>query len=95
MPAEDDCLFCIESNMPAGSHDVLGLVYRPCPQCLETCPGCDGDGLFPTDFTCLACFRQHMAAIGLIPVLCALCSGVVDLYPTPHRRTEVTGHDHH
>ncbi|MBQ0894669.1 hypothetical protein KBX37_16445 [Micromonospora sp. U56] len=93
--ADDTCRFCIEANMPAGVHDVLGPVYRPCPECLPICGGCDGDGLFPSDFTCLTCFRNRMAAVGLIPVLCAHCLGVIDLYPTPHRRPEVTSHDQH
>ena len=33
-----DCLYCIDGNMPAGIHDILGEVYQPCPQCLRPCP---------------------------------------------------------
>jgi hypothetical protein len=77
----DPCLWCIEQNTPAGIHDILGPVYKPCPACLPVCPLCDGEGLFPADFTCLPCFRQQMAALGLAPIFCAHCSGVVDLHP--------------
>jgi hypothetical protein len=88
------CWYCIDGNLPAGRHNVLGLVYKPCPICIATCPNCDGDGLFAADFTCLPCFRAALADIGLAPVLCAYCRGVVDLLPTD-TAPEVTCHGHH
>jgi hypothetical protein len=78
----DDCLFCIDGNQPAGLHDILGPVMRPCPVCLIVCPVCDGEGLFPADFTCIGCFQLRLADIGLVPTLCGCCFGVVDLIPT-------------
>jgi hypothetical protein len=94
MPTIDDCLYCIDGNLPAGIHDVLGPVYQPCPVCLLVCPFCDGEGLFPADYTCLVCFRIRMAGLGLAPVLCAHCFGVVDLHPTD-TVPEVAPHVHH
>jgi hypothetical protein len=78
----DDCLYCLDGNMPAGLHEVLGPVYKPCPACLNVCGLCEGEGLFPADFTCVGCFRDRLADIGLMPVLCRYCCGVVDLIPT-------------
>jgi hypothetical protein len=89
-----DCLYCIDGNMPAGIHDILGEVYRPCPECLYPCIVCDGDGLYPSDFTCVGCLTAQLAGIGLNPILCPRCSGVVDLAPR-HASTEVTCHAHH
>jgi hypothetical protein len=79
----DDCWFCIDGNLPAGIHDVLGEVYAPCPHCLHGCPTCDGEGLFPADYTCLPCLLIRLAAHGLAPLLCARCHGVLDLIPRP------------
>ncbi|MDG4778990.1 hypothetical protein O7614_04940 [Micromonospora sp. WMMD961] len=92
----DPCLWCIEGSSPAGIHDILGPVYKPCPVCLGACALCEGDGLFPADFACLPCFRQQLAAQGLAPIMCAHCSGVVDLIPLDAiPAPEVTPHGHH
>jgi hypothetical protein len=89
----DDCWFCIDGNLPAGIHDVLREVYAPCPHCLIVCPACQGEGLFPADYTCLPCLLIRLAARGLAPLLCARCHGVVDLIPRP-ALPEVTRHAH-
>ncbi|QOC90241.1 hypothetical protein [Micromonospora craniellae] len=90
----DSCSWCIEQNTPAGVHNILGPVFVPCPACLGRCLLCEGEGLFPADFTCLPCFRQQLAALGLTPIMCAHCSGVVDLIPTD-RLPEVIPHGDH
>ncbi|PZG04307.1 hypothetical protein C1I95_33350 [Micromonospora craterilacus] len=90
----DSCLWCIDQCTPAGIHDILGPVYVPCPTCLGPCQLCEGEGLFPADFACLPCFRQQMAALGLAPIMCAHCSGVVDLIPTD-THPEVIPHGDH
>ena len=89
----DDCLYCIDGNMPAGTHDILHEVYRPCPLCLHVCSLCDGEGLFPADYTCIPCLILRLAGLGLAPVLCAHCKGVVDLIPRTTPR-EVNPHAH-
>ncbi|MEO3820990.1 hypothetical protein [Plantactinospora sp. B24E8] len=89
-----DCLYCIDGNMPAGIHGVLGPVYQPCPVCMFVCPSCEGDGIFAADYTCLPCLRQRLARLGLAAVLCGYCLGVVDLIPID-TVPEVTRDDHH
>ena len=88
-----DCPYCVDGNMPAGIHNILGPVFVPCVVCGRACPTCTGDGIFPADFDCLDCFRACLTAIGLTPVHCTACLGVLDLLPTP-RRPEVTPHEH-
>ncbi|MFI6332228.1 hypothetical protein ACIBBG_28450 [Micromonospora chersina] len=90
----DPCLWCIEQSIPAGIHDILGPVYVPCPACLGVCPTCEGEGLFPADFTCMQCFCDRLFLLGLAPLFCAGCSGVIDLVYCDTRR-EVTPHVHH
>lgn len=77
----DPCLWCVDGNTPAGIHDILGPVYIPCRACIQLCPICEGEGLFPANFTCIACLVEHLAADNLAPVLCRCCSGLVDLIP--------------
>ncbi|MFB6396177.1 hypothetical protein [Polymorphospora lycopeni] len=77
----DPCLWCIDGNTPAGIHGVLNEVYRPCPVCLIVCDLCEGEGLFPAEYTCLHCLTDRLARLGLAPVLCAHCLGVIDLIP--------------
>ena len=93
-PPALDCLYCIDGNMPAGTHGVLHEVYQPCPHCLHVCWLCEGEGLFPADYDCFGCLTARLAALGLAPVVCLRCCGVVD--PIPHDNTqEVTCHAHH
>ncbi len=80
-PLLEDCAYCIDGNMPAGTPDVLGPVYTPCRVCLPACPSCGGGGVFPANFTCLHCLATALAALGLAPLLCGCCLGVVDLVP--------------
>ncbi|RQX07882.1 hypothetical protein [Micromonospora arida] len=90
----DSCLWCIEQNTPTGVLDILGPVFRPCPVCLPVCGICEGDGLFPADFTCIPCFLNRLAALGIRPLFCVGCSGVTDLEELG-TVPEVTPHGHH
>ena len=87
------CRYCIDGNLPAGTHPVLGEVYQACPDCLGTCPTCGGKGLYPAGFSCLACCLRHLICLGLVPALCPDCTAVIDLLPldTP---LEVKPHAH-
>jgi len=89
-----DCLYCLDGNIPAGMHLFIGPAYQACPICLTACPVCLSQGLFPSDHTCLTCFRDRLAAIGLAAILCGHCRGVVGLFNTD-TTSEVTCHDHH
>jgi hypothetical protein len=89
-----DCLLCLDGNVPAGIHPFIGPAYEACPHCLHACDSCEGLSLFPSDYTCPACFAARLAAIGLAVVLCGRCSGVVDLIQTAPN-PEVTCHEHH
>lgn len=80
-PTFADCRYCIDGNQPAGIHDVLGPVYAACTVCDYPCQLCEGEGRFPADCICLPCFVNDLTAIGLRPVLCAGCTGVLDLIP--------------
>jgi hypothetical protein len=92
---DDDCLFCIDGNMPAGIHDVLGPVYGPCPECLIVCDNCDGEGLFPADYDCPQCLTTILSGLGLAAILCGHCLGVVDLIPANFAvPPEAPGYDH-
>jgi hypothetical protein len=87
-PAELDaltCGLCLGGFAPAGTHLILGLVYTACPNCQDRCQCCDGQGLFPADTTCTQCLTDAMAILGLTPVFCHTCAGVLAVY-----RSEVT-----
>jgi hypothetical protein len=88
MPAltdKTDCVYCVDWLQPAGCHDQLGPVYGPCRFCVGACPTCRGDGLLPADPSCLHCLAVRLAARGLTAVVCATCSGVIDLLPATYR----------
>jgi hypothetical protein len=86
-PSTSDCALCIDGVMPAGTRDILGPVYQPCPRCAFTCPRCCGTAVFPAGWTCLDCFIGHLAENhGLAPVLCPGCEGVLTLIPYPSTR---------
>jgi hypothetical protein len=90
-----DCWYCLDGLIPAGIHTIIGPVYANCPFCTPTCVDCDGAGLYPADFDCLACMANHLiVTYRLVIVLCPGCFGVTDLVPldtTP----EGTPHVHH
>src|SRR3954451_22180090 len=44
-----NCLHCLEGWAPAGSHPVLGPIYRTCPTA-PACDACAGTSAFPADF---------------------------------------------
>jgi hypothetical protein len=92
-PSTTDCALCIDGLRPAGTRLILGPVYQLCTTCMPACPMCAGTGEFPADFTCLTCFGEHLATLGLTPVLCVYCTGVVDIIRTD-TDPEVTGHAH-
>ncbi len=92
-PSTMDCLLCIDGVMPAGTRLILGPVYKVCAACMPTCPLCAGAADFPADFACLHCLCDHLTTFGLTPVLCAHCTGVVDLIRTD-TLPEVASHDH-
>jgi hypothetical protein len=92
-PSTVDCALCIDGFMPAGTRLILGPVYRLCPACIPACSLCASAADFPINFRCLPCLCDYLAALGLTPVLCVHCTGVVDLIRTD-TLPEVTGHDH-
>jgi hypothetical protein len=93
LPNIRDCYYCLEGNQPAGTHRILGPVYRPCGVCLAVCPLCEGQGLFPADFTCWHCLALFLATLGLAPVICHGCTGIVDLLPLDTTHRVVSPHD--
>lgn len=90
----DPCLWCIEGVAPDGVHDVLGPVYKLCRACLKVCPTCEGEALYPAAPTCLSCLLDRLAALGLSPLFCLGCSGVIDLVDLD-TKPEVTPHGRH
>ena len=77
-----DCPLCIDKMAPAGSHPILGPVYRLCPDCLP-CRRCHGAGVYPATTHCLLCLLEVLAEHRLIAELCAGCLGVTAIHRLP------------
>ena len=84
--ADLGCDYCLAGFVPAGTHPILGPVYRTCTDCNDRCPCCQSTGLFPADTTCIHCLTDALATVGLTPVFCHTCAGVTAIHPA----TEVT-----
>jgi len=87
------CEMCLDGYQPGGYHNDLGWVLIRCLVCTPACTGCDSDGLFPVDQTCLICFTNQFTTQGQTPVRCAHCLGVIDIWPIAVN-PEVNPHDH-
>ena len=91
MTTTTDCLFCVDGLAPDTST-VIGACFRPCPRCKPQCRCCDGQGAYPDWTKDLYTFLVFYNAVGLKPVLCHDCCGVVEL--TPLDPDQETTHDH-
>ncbi len=74
------CLFCIDGLMPAGTDPVFGQTYRRCPNCIDTCPDCEGVGFYPAQMRYFESLVDALYALGFEIDLCRQCLGVIDLY---------------
>jgi hypothetical protein len=75
------CTWCLGGFAPAGTHQILGLVYVACMHCADICRCCDGIGLFPADTTCPHCLAEALAAVGYTAGFCHTCAGVLTVTP--------------
>ena len=73
-----DCLFCIDTNMPAGRDDAIGELYERCPECTQPGPGCDGVAVCPANSNTPLELAADLAILRLAPVF---CHGVIALAP--------------
>jgi hypothetical protein len=71
-----DCLSCVDGVAPTTSS-LLGACYRACPTCRPACPCCHGEGRFPYWTVSLDEFLDSYNAVGLLPILCHTCYGLV------------------
>jgi hypothetical protein len=74
-----DCLFCIDSNMPAGRDESMGELYERCPACCDPCPACDGLAVYPANYNSPLELVTDLLAQRLGPVFCPGCLGVIVL----------------
>ena len=72
-----DCLFCIESHMPAGRDTAMGELYERCPNCCPSCPDCHGYAVFPATYNSPRHLVYHLLTQRLGPVFCPGCYGVL------------------
>ena len=77
--AVSDCLFCIDSNMPAGRDDAMGELFERCPECGVLCPCCDGYAVFPANYNSPLELITDLLVQRLGPVFCPGCLGVLAL----------------
>jgi hypothetical protein len=75
------CRYCLGGFVPAGTNPILGLVYQTCLHCQDRCRCCESAGVFPADSTCIHCLIKALANVGMTPVFCHTCSGVIAVYP--------------
>ena len=72
-----NCLYCIDSNMPAGRDESLGELYERCPECCDCCPSCDGIAVFPANYNTPQELVDDLLIQNLGPVFCPGCLGVL------------------
>ncbi len=71
-----DCLSCVDGMAPT-TTELLGACYRICPTCQPPCACCHGEGCFPAWTSSLHEFVDSYNTIGLQPVLCHTCLGLL------------------
>ena len=76
-----DCLYCIDSNMPAGTDESMGELYERCPECSVPCPSRDGIAVFPANYNTPVELVTDLLAFRLGPVFCPGCLGVLAIIP--------------
>jgi hypothetical protein len=79
--AVSDCLFCIDTHMPAGRDDAIGELYERCAQCTQPCPHCYGVAVYPANYNTPSELAADLAVLRLAPVFCLGCTGVIALAP--------------
>jgi hypothetical protein len=82
----DDCRYCLDGYAPAGIHPLLGPIFIHCLICLtwgdiNTCPGCNGQAVFPTDFPDMRECIHQLIAQGVTPIFCEDCDGIIAVLP--------------
>ncbi len=70
------CLSCVDGMAPTTTQ-LLGACYRTCPSCQPPCACCHGEGSFPAWTSSLTAFVDSYNSIGLLPVLCHTCLGII------------------
>lgn len=86
----EDCDLCIDGHTPA-THHILGPGYVRCPQATDGRTCCGLATFYPLTLTTAGVKAAEWATTinrthHLLPVLCAACGGVVDLYPVTRPR---------
>ena len=72
-----NCLYCIDSNMPAGRDDHLGELFERCPECSDPCTSCDGLAVFPANYNTPLELVSDLLILRLGPIFCPGCLGVL------------------
>ncbi|GLZ00580.1 hypothetical protein [Actinoplanes sp. NBRC 103695] len=75
------CRYCIDTQMPAGRCDYMGELYQRCPLCQPACKSCDGLAAYPASYNTPSELRADLQALGLGPIFCLDCNGVISLIP--------------
>jgi hypothetical protein len=76
-----DCLYCIDSNMPAGRDESMGELFERCPACTPPCPSCDGLAVYPARYHSPMELVLVLLPQRLGPVFCPGCLGVLAVIP--------------
>jgi hypothetical protein len=79
--AVSDCLYCIDTQMPAGRDDAVGELFERCPICTQPCPQCYGVAVYPANYNTPHELAADLAVLRLAPVFCLGCTGLIALAP--------------
>jgi hypothetical protein len=74
-----DCMFCIDTQMPAGRDDAVGELFERCPECTQPCPHCHGVAVYPANYNTPLELAADLAVLRYAPVFCLGCTGLVAL----------------
>jgi hypothetical protein len=74
-----DCLFCIDSHMPAGRDEAMGELFERCSECSEPCVSCDGWAVFPANYNSPLELVSDLLVQRLGAIFCPGCLGVISL----------------
>lgn len=75
----DDCLWCVDGHVPAGTHRVLGPVFTDCPVCVEPCAGCHGQGLTVALLGYFELLTESLWHLGIEVNHCRECLGITTI----------------